>query len=130
MRHTNVCATPKGRSEMLRFRTAPALAPFISAAMMLVASCGSGSPTASARTDATVVSTTMTTAVRPETPPTTERPTAAPTRALESVVSIAMFDIGYRPKTPLTFPRGTTVHFVFHNTGSVPHEAVLGDAAE
>lgn len=109
---------------MHRFRTHHALASFVSVSMILVAACGGGSQHASARTDAIVVSTTTTRARPAPTPPTTARPTRAP----ESVVRIAMFDIGYRPRTPLTFPRRTTVHFVFHNTGTVPHEAVLGDA--
>ncbi|MHB8463685.1 MAG: cupredoxin domain-containing protein [Acidimicrobiales bacterium] len=44
-------------------------------------------------------------------------------------VAITMVDIGYQPSTPLTFPRGTTVEFTFHNTGKVAHEATIGNAA-
>jgi len=58
------------------------------------------------------------------------RPTVNRVEDKRATVYETMFDIGYRPNRALTFARGTTVRFVFHNTGSVHHEAVLGDGPD
>lgn len=44
-------------------------------------------------------------------------------------VDISMVDNAYQPATPITVAKGETVKFVFHNTGKLPHEAILGDNA-
>src|SRR6266513_2026919 len=50
--------------------------------------------------------------------------TAEPSRT----VNVTMRDIAYEP-TGLTVKAGETVKFVFHNEGSIRHDAFLGDEA-
>ena len=40
-----------------------------------------------------------------------------------------MVDNAYQPASPITATKGETVKFVFHNTGKLPHEAIMGDMA-
>ncbi|GAC1599514.1 MAG: hypothetical protein NVS3B21_26090 [Acidimicrobiales bacterium] len=40
-----------------------------------------------------------------------------------------MVDNAYQPSSPITVAKGETVKFVFHNSGKLPHEAILGDTA-
>jgi uncharacterized cupredoxin-like copper-binding protein len=40
-----------------------------------------------------------------------------------------MVDIGFQPADPVAVAAGTTVKFVFTNTGKVAHEGVIGDQA-
>lgn len=42
------------------------------------------------------------------------------------VVEIEMVDVAFAP-TAITVPAGEPVRFVFHNTGTAVHEAVIGD---
>jgi uncharacterized cupredoxin-like copper-binding protein len=49
---------------------------------------------------------------------------AAPT----NTVDITMADIAFQP-TAINAQRGERVEFVFHNSGQVPHDAFIGDAA-
>jgi uncharacterized cupredoxin-like copper-binding protein len=44
------------------------------------------------------------------------------------IVDVGMRDIAYEPAT-IRVKAGETVTFVFHNTGTVVHDAFLGDAA-
>lgn len=55
--------------------------------------------------------------------PTTEAPPASRT------IEIDMIDIAYQPATPLSAKSGETIRFVFHNKGSIRHDAFVGDAA-
>lgn len=58
-----------------------------------------------------------------EAAPTTEAPPASRT------VEIDMLDIAYQPTTPVSAKAGETIRFVFHNKGSIRHDAFIGDAA-
>ncbi|GAC1601104.1 MAG: hypothetical protein NVS3B21_28550 [Acidimicrobiales bacterium] len=40
-----------------------------------------------------------------------------------------MVDNAFLTTSPITVTKGQTVKFVFHNTGKLPHEAVMGDMA-
>ena len=44
------------------------------------------------------------------------------------VVNVTMVDIGYEPAS-IQVGRGETVRFTFTNSGKVPHDAYVGDAA-
>ena len=55
--------------------------------------------------------------------------TAPTTPGAVRTIDITMFDVGYRPSTPITVAAGTTVRFVFTNTGKLSHEGVIGDQA-
>ncbi|HEX3541196.1 MAG TPA: multicopper oxidase domain-containing protein [Acidimicrobiales bacterium] len=55
--------------------------------------------------------------------------TAATTAGAVRTIDITMFDLGYRPSDPITVAAGTTVRFVFTNTGKMSHEGVIGDQA-
>lgn len=54
---------------------------------------------------------------------------SATTTASSRTIHITMYDLGYRPSNPITVAAGTTVRFVFTNTGKLAHEGVLGDQA-
>ena len=47
----------------------------------------------------------------------------------EPVVKVTMTDMAFSPST-ITVKAGETVHFQFHNSGAVIHEAVFGDEAD
>jgi len=60
------------------------------------------------------------------------RPSSGPSTAGatgQRTINVAMVDNAYQPDTPITVATGDKVKFVFHNTGKLPHEAVLGDIA-
>lgn len=60
------------------------------------------------------------------------RPSSGPSTAGatgQRTINVAMVDNAYQPDTPITVATGDKVKFVFHNTGKLPHEAVLGDVA-
>ncbi len=51
---------------------------------------------------------------------------AGPAKAADRTVDVNMVDIGFAPAA-LSVNAGETVKFVFHNTGKVDHEAIIGD---
>ncbi len=51
----------------------------------------------------------------------------ADSQAADRVVEMDMSEYAYAPAS-ISVARGDRVRFVFHNDGSVPHEAVIGDA--
>jgi len=51
---------------------------------------------------------------------------AGPAAAPDKTVEVKMIDIGFDPAT-VSVNAGETVKFVFHNTGKIEHEAMVGD---
>ena len=55
-------------------------------------------------------------------------PTTAAAGPADQTVEISMVDIGFKPSA-VTVKAGTTVRFVFKNTGDLEHNAAFGDEA-
>lgn len=56
----------------------------------------------------------------------TIKPSASPATSGPREIAIEMVDIAFGT-TSIDVAAGQTIHFVFHNTGAIRHEAVIGD---